>query len=116
MSPIIVTRDGEPCLAVGSPGGSRIIGIVLNVLVNVLDHGMDVQAAVNAPRVVARNGAVELEPRLLERQTLRQRLKARGFEVREAGPFGAAQAIRIAPNGWLYGAADPREHRQVLGH
>ncbi|RWM04164.1 MAG: gamma-glutamyltransferase [Mesorhizobium sp.] len=51
MSPTIVTRDGKPFMVIGSPGGSRIITITLEAIVNVIDHGMDIQQAVDAPRV-----------------------------------------------------------------
>jgi gamma-glutamyltranspeptidase/glutathione hydrolase len=50
MTPTIVTRDGKPVLIVGSPGGSRIITAVMLTIVNVIDHGMTVQEAVDAPR------------------------------------------------------------------
>jgi gamma-glutamyltranspeptidase/glutathione hydrolase len=50
MSPTLLTRDGHVFLLLGSPGGSRIITIILQVIVNVVDYGMDVQSAVNAPR------------------------------------------------------------------
>ncbi|RPH48283.1 MAG: gamma-glutamyltransferase, partial [Lysobacterales bacterium] len=50
MSPTIVTRDGKPFLVVGTPGGSRIITAVLLTILNVIDYGMDIQAAVDAPR------------------------------------------------------------------
>lgn len=116
MSPTIVLREGEPYLALGSPGGSRIIGITANVLVNVLDHDMDVQAAVNAPRIVARNGPAELETPLHADEALRAALHDRGFEVRDAGLVGSVQVIQIGRDGWLRGAADPRRHGLVIGY
>jgi gamma-glutamyltranspeptidase/glutathione hydrolase len=51
MSPTIVTRNGEPFMVIGSPGGSRIITITLEAIVNVIDHGMDIQQAIDAPRI-----------------------------------------------------------------
>ncbi|MBX5221322.1 gamma-glutamyltransferase [Rhizobium sp. NLR8a] len=51
MSPTIVTRDGKPFMVIGSPGGSRIITITLEAILNVIDFGMDISQAVNAPRV-----------------------------------------------------------------
>ena len=51
MSPTIVLKDGKPVLVTGSPGGSRIISAVLQVIVNVIDYKMDVAAAVAAPRL-----------------------------------------------------------------
>jgi gamma-glutamyltranspeptidase/glutathione hydrolase len=50
MSPTIVTKDGKPVMVVGTPGGSRIITAVLHTLLNVIDYGMNVQEAVDAPR------------------------------------------------------------------
>ncbi|WP_027168415.1 gamma-glutamyltransferase [Mesorhizobium sp. WSM3224] len=51
MSPTIVTRDGKPFMVIGSPGGSRIITITLEAIVNVIDHGMNIQQAIDAPRI-----------------------------------------------------------------
>ena len=51
MSPTIVSKDGEPFMVIGSPGGSRIITITLEAIMNVVDHGMDLQEAIDAPRV-----------------------------------------------------------------
>ena len=51
MSPTIVLKDGKPVLVTGSPGGSRIISAVLQVVVDVIDYRMDIAAAVAAPRV-----------------------------------------------------------------
>jgi gamma-glutamyltranspeptidase/glutathione hydrolase len=50
MTPTILTRDGRPVMVVGTPGGSRIITAVLHTIVNVVDYGMDIQEAVDAPR------------------------------------------------------------------
>src|SRR5690606_29956507 len=63
MAPTIVLEDGEPLLAVGTPGGSTIITTVLQVLVNRLDLGMDLPEAIAAPRATQRNtAAVQAEP------------------------------------------------------
>ncbi|BCM17174.1 gamma-glutamyltransferase [Mesorhizobium sp. J8] len=51
MSPTIVTKDGKPFMVIGSPGGSRIITITLEAIVNAIDHGMDIQQAIDAPRI-----------------------------------------------------------------
>lgn len=51
MSPTVVSRDGKPFMVIGSPGGSRIITITLEAIVNVIDHGMDIQQAIDAPRI-----------------------------------------------------------------
>lgn len=51
MSPTIVTKDGKPFMVIGSPGGSRIITITLEAIINVIDHGMNIQQAIDAPRI-----------------------------------------------------------------
>ncbi len=51
MSPTIVSKDGKPFMVIGSPGGSRIITITLEAIMNVIDHGMDIQEAIDAPRI-----------------------------------------------------------------
>ncbi|MGU3400896.1 gamma-glutamyltransferase [Brucellaceae bacterium D45D] len=51
MSPTIISKDGKPFMVIGSPGGSRIITITLQAIMNVIDHGMDIQEAIDAPRI-----------------------------------------------------------------
>lgn len=51
MSPTIVSKDGKPFMVIGSPGGSRIITITLSAIINVIDHGMDIREAIDAPRI-----------------------------------------------------------------
>jgi gamma-glutamyltranspeptidase/glutathione hydrolase len=51
MSPTIVSKDGKPFMVIGSPGGSRIITITLSAIINVIEHGMDIQEAIDAPRI-----------------------------------------------------------------
>lgn len=115
MSPTILMQGGEPKLVLGSPGGGRITGMVLNVLVNVVDHGMDVQQAINAPRMISRNGPSEWEAPLYRDAALRRQLEAMGFDIRDAGAAGSVQAIQIDGD-WLYGAADPRREGLSLGY
>ncbi len=62
MAPTIVLRDGRPALALGLPGGTRIFGSVLQTVVNVVDHGMSLQEAVEAPRVWTQGQELEVEP------------------------------------------------------
>lgn len=116
MTPVLVFKEGRPVLVVGSPGGSKIIGIVLNVVVNVLDFGMPLQAAVNAPRVVNRAGAVEMEPLLFDNEKLRGALQKRGHSIENVEPFGNVEAIYFdGGSGFIIGASDSRGEGEAMG-
>jgi gamma-glutamyltranspeptidase/glutathione hydrolase len=120
MTPVIVFRDGKPWLTTGSPGGSRIIGVVAQVLVNVIDHGMDIQEAINAPRVNAQNGPLSLEVLHPKRKSLEQALRRRGWRVQQQQAWyeawGGAQGIRVRSDGTLEGGADPRREGTARGY
>ncbi len=107
MSPTIVLKDGKPVLVTGSPGGSRIISTVLQVIVNVLDYHMDVAAAVDAPRLHHQwlPDEVRIERGFAE-DTLAG-LRARGHQLVEPMGQTSANSIAVTPNG-LLGAPDPR--------
>ena len=65
MTPAILSRDGKLFMSVGTPGGRRIINTVLQVIVNVVDFGMNIQEAIDAPRVhhhAGRGGGVLVDP------------------------------------------------------
>ena len=115
MTPTIVARAGKLELVLGSPGGPTIINSVLEVLVNVVDFGMNVQDAVDWPRI---------HHQWLPDQILMERgfspdtialLKARGHQVKVVGGFGEVAAIE-ARDGWLEGAADPRTEGVAKGY
>ena len=107
MSPTIVLKDGRPVLVTGSPGGSRIISTVLQVIVNVLDYGMNVAAAVDAPRLHQQwlPDEVRIERGFTE-DTLAG-LRARGHLLVEPMGQTSANSVAVTPNG-LLGAPDPR--------
>jgi gamma-glutamyltranspeptidase / glutathione hydrolase len=107
MTPTIVLKDGRLFLVTGSPGGSRIITAVLQVIVNVIDRGMDIAAAVSAPRVHNQwmPDQVFAEPMLAP--ALVEALQARGDTVVPQRPFTSAESILVMPQD-LVGAADPR--------
>jgi gamma-glutamyltranspeptidase/glutathione hydrolase len=109
MSPTIVLRDGKVVLVTGSPGGSRIISTVLQVIVNVLDYHMDVAAAVAAPRLHHQwmPDEVKVEPGFPDE--VLAGLRARGHSVAESMGYSSANSIFVTPNG-LLGAPDPRTH------
>jgi gamma-glutamyltranspeptidase/glutathione hydrolase len=102
-----VLKDGKPVLVTGTPGGSRIISAVLQIVVNVLDYKMDVAAAVAAPRVHHQwmPDVVRVEHGFPD-EVLNE-LKARGHQVVEPLGQTSANSIAVTPNGPL-GAPDPR--------
>ena len=107
MTPTIVFRGREPLLATGSPGGSRIITTTLQVILNVVDHGLGLASAVAAPRVHHQWLPDELRVEQgLSPDTL-DRLRARGHTVVERDAMGSANSVMRVPGGFL-GAADPR--------
>jgi gamma-glutamyltranspeptidase/glutathione hydrolase len=107
MSPTIVLKDGKPVLVTGSPGGSRIISTVLQVIVNVLDYHMDVAAAVAAPRLHHQwmPDDVKVEPGFPEE--VLAALRAKGHRVTESMGYSSANSILVTASG-LLGAPDPR--------
>jgi gamma-glutamyltranspeptidase/glutathione hydrolase len=107
MSPTIVMKDGKPVLVTGSPGGSRIISTVLQVIVDVLDYHMDVAAAVAGPRLHHQWLPDEVRVERGFPDDILAGLRAKGHHVVE--PMGQTSANSIAINeGGLFGAPDPR--------
>ena len=107
MTPTIVLKDGKPVLVTGTPGGSRIISAVLQIVVDVLDYRMDIAAAVAAPRVHHQWMPDEVRvERGFSAETLDE-LRARGHQVIEPLGQTSANSIAVTPNG-LLGAPDPR--------
>ncbi|MCZ4279883.1 gamma-glutamyltransferase [Kiloniella laminariae] len=113
MAPTIVLKDGAPVLAIGSPGGSRIINYVAGALVNILDFGMDPQVAISQPHIVNRNGATDVEENT-KAVAMISALQTKGQEIKVRDLNSGLQAILIRP-GELIGAADPRREGSVLG-
>jgi len=109
MSPTIVMKDGKVFLVTGSPGGSRIITTTLQVLMNVIDHGMNIAEATNAPRIHHQWLPDELrveEGISVDTQGI---LSAKGHDVVTKRTMGSTQSIMIdADTGALLGATDPR--------
>jgi gamma-glutamyltranspeptidase/glutathione hydrolase len=125
MTPTVVLKDGRPVLIVGTPGGSRIITTVLQIIVNVIDYGMDLQAAVDAPRIHHQwlPDTLAGEPLAIS-EAARKSLISMGYDVVALEPWGtgnAAEVIGVAPAdaamaealgfahaGRIYGASDAR--------
>lgn len=108
MTPTFLFREGRLFLVTGSPGGSRIISTVLQVVSNVVDHGMNIAEAVAAPRIHHQwqPDALLIESGLSP-DTIRL-LEAKGQRVRPGSTSGSASSIRVTDQG-LEGASDPRQ-------
>ena len=111
--PTVVLRDGEPFLAIGSSGGSRLISGVLQSIVNVIDHGMAIGEAVALPRFHSEQGkTIFAEPSIFS--AVLDQVAARGYDVRRTTYMGCNQAILIdQANGRLEGGTDPRGGRGI---
>jgi len=116
MTPTIVFKDGKPVFSVGSPGGARIITTVMQVIMNMIDHGMSVQEAINAPRIFSSSyPTVQWEVGLPEH--VKKELELRGHKIADAPRvMGSVQSIVIdLETGKIYGGADPRREGTVIG-
>ena len=112
MAPTMVMKDGRPVLALGSPGGSRIIGYVAQAVIAWLDWGLDVQQAVSQPHAVNRFGTYDLEAGT-SAEALQSPLQALGYEVSLRDLNSGLHAIEIGET--LRGGADPRREGIALG-
>jgi gamma-glutamyltranspeptidase / glutathione hydrolase len=128
LTPTIVLKDGKPFLAIGTPGGDSQDQQILLVLLNIMDFGMDVQAAIEAPRVNslhpvssfdthrAQPGVLEVESTLAP--SVIEELKARGHVLLVRRPFGISTGIVAAGvdpvTGRLRGGADLRRERAIV--
>ena len=119
MCPTLVLKDDRPFMILGSPASHRIPSAVLQTLSNVIDHGMDLAAAVAAPRAHWQDGVLHLEAGI-EPQVADQ-LERKGHVVRRYAAkdryFGGVHAIHVDPLfGVLHGAADPRRDGRAMGY
>jgi len=118
MTPTIVLKNGEPFLIIGTPGGSTIITTVMQIILNVAIHGMDIQEAVSVPRVHSQwlPDAIIVEQRSLSKD-VEQNLINRGHTIRPYrwSTIGQANGIMIGEKGF-YGGADPRGENATEGY
>ena len=107
MSPTIVKQDGKNFLVTGSPGGSRIITTTLQVIMNVIDHGLNIQSSVAAPRIHHQwlPDEIRIEEGLSP-DTIKD-LGEMGHTIKQQSAMGAIQSIMVK-DGMMYGGADPR--------
>lgn len=123
MTPTLVfDPDGKPFLTLGSPGATRIFPTVIQVVSHIIDHGMDVQEAIDTPRiydnssnkVCYESGDNGIDPAVIAE------LEAMGHATSDQGGwapyFGACQAIIYQEDGTLRGGADPRRDGKALGY
>jgi len=119
MAPTVVVKNGKPFMIVGSPGGGTIITTVFQVITNVIDFKMNIQEAVDAPRVHHQwlPDTLYYESRGLPRDVV-DNLISRGHNVAErSGTQGEAEAILIdLEKGLIYGASDPRGNGEAVGY
>uniref|UniRef100_UPI004047FA2B gamma-glutamyltransferase n=1 Tax=Roseivirga sp. TaxID=1964215 RepID=UPI004047FA2B len=117
MTPSIVTKNGKLFMVVGTPGGSTIITSVFQTIINVVDFGMGMQEAVEAPRfhhqwlpdmVMTENDGFE--------SNLIKELEAMGHQFRPAGKMGRVDAILVLKDGSLESGADPRGDDAAAGY
>lgn len=112
MAPMIVTKHGRPAFALGLPGALRIFPSAFQAIVNLIDHRMSLQEAVEAPRLFTEGHLVELEPRYAAAATA---LRAMGHAVADVPCVaGGMNAIAFNPDGSLTGAACWRADGSVL--
>jgi gamma-glutamyltranspeptidase/glutathione hydrolase len=129
LTPTLVLQNGKPLLAISTPGGDSQDQQILNVLLNIFVFGMDIQHAIEAPRINSLHpfssfdnheslpGVLEIESRVPE--SVRRELIARGHVLSILPPFGMSTgvvAVGVNPQtGTLRGGADPRRERYIFG-
>jgi gamma-glutamyltranspeptidase/glutathione hydrolase len=118
MTPTIVLKDDKPFLIAGSPGGSTIITAVLQVIINVIDFGMDIQEAINAPRIHHQwfPDKINYENFGLP-SDVKEALIEKGENIGEAVILGCVEGILIDnDNNIILGASDPRGNGDAEGY
>lgn len=115
MAPSIVLKDNKPFLVVGTPGGTRILTSVMEVIQNVIDFKMTAQDAVNFPRFHHqwRPDKLQMEPQFSP--DTRKLLEQRGHKIEIVRSICEMAVIQFEENGWLSGAADPRVEGKAAG-
>ncbi|MCA3376509.1 MAG: gamma-glutamyltransferase [Roseomonas sp.] len=114
QAPLIALRDGKPAYALGMPGGLRIFGSVMQGFLNLVDHGMSLQEAVEAPRLWTQGAAVEVEPAFAT--AVLEALAKRGHQISSMPHVGGGMnAIAFHADGSMEGAACWRADGTAIG-
>lgn len=118
MTPTIVLKDGKPYIIIGSPGGSTIITVVLQVILNCIDFNMNIRQAIDAPRIhdqwlpdeiYTEKFGVPLD--------VKENLEKMGYKFGETRSLGLAEGIMIDnKSGEIFGASDPRGSGAAIGY
>lgn len=117
MTPTIILKDSKPFMVVGSPGGGKIITSVLQTVLNVIEFGMDIQSAIDAPRFHHQwlPDILQAEIILLSRNAIRK-LSDIGYEVKIVSDFGRVEAVLFNSDGTLSGHSDKRGSGKAVGY
>ncbi|MDN3399750.1 gamma-glutamyltransferase [Psychrobacter sp. APC 3426] len=107
MSPTLVFKDSKPYIVTGSPGGSRIITTVTQIISNVIDHDMNIAEATHAPRIHDQWLPDEIRTEKALNIDTVKKLESMGHTVSPKAAMGSTQSIMLTPNG-VYGSSDPR--------
>lgn len=120
MSPTLILKDGKPFATLGSPGGKRILSTVAMLISDLIDYDMDIQAAIDAPRINNyESGPLKIESRIPADVQDRLRQMGHKLEVKKAYDlyFGGAQGVVIDQRtGVMHGGADPRRDGKAIGY
>lgn len=124
MSPTIILKDGKPFMALGTPGATRIFPSLAQVLMNIIDFGMGLDEAIEAPRFFCSSSAGKAGKLLMESRFPKEvveELKSLGHTVELRGDwdsyFGGFQAVKLDhDSGLIYGAADSRRLGEAIGY
>jgi gamma-glutamyltranspeptidase/glutathione hydrolase len=116
MTPTIIEKEGKLFLVVGSPGGSTIATTVFQVIINILDYGMNVQDAVNAGRFHHQwlPDYISYEKKSIDSIALKK-LESYGHTLKVRSSIGLVNAIQILPDGKKAGGADRRGYNLASG-
>ena len=117
MTPTIITKDNQPFLVLGSPGGGKIISSVLETIVNIIDYGFVLRTAIELPRFHHQwyPDVLQVEEDMMLQMNYRE-LKKMGYELKQVPEFGRIDAIMFLPNGSMTGYSDSRGYGKAIGY